>query len=242
MQAVDRPSQVVAVLGDPGHRQRMEGLEHERAQPADQRARVPDHTPGDRVRPDQPIVPRMDAIHRAKSYAPVTMAVAGALMSHMRAISAIALIALLALAGCGSDEDDAPEQGQAAQAAPKPKPEAKGTTIKLGDSEFGTMLFGSNDQAIYIFENDPRGETVCYDECAEAWPPVTTKGEPQAAKGVDRSLLGTVKRDDGTTQVTYNGKPLYFYAHEGPGEVRCHNVDLNGGLWWVVGPDGKRRP
>jgi hypothetical protein len=42
--------------------------------------------------------------------------------------------------------------------------------------------------------------------------------------------------------VTYAGKPLYFYDHEGPGEVRCHNVDLNGGLWWVVGPDGKRRP
>lgn len=29
---------------------------------------------------------------------------------------------------------------------------------------------------------------------------------------------------------------------QGPGEVRCHNVDLNGGLWWVVGPDVKRRP
>ena len=49
-------------------------------------------------------------------------------------------------------------------------------------------------------------------------------------------------RRDGRKQVTYAGKPLYFYAHEEPGEVRCHNVDLNGGLWWVVGPDGKRRP
>jgi len=51
-----------------------------------------------------------------------------------------------------------------------------------------------------------------------------------------------VKRRDGRLQVTYAGKPLYFYAHEAPGEVRCHNVNLNGGLWWVVGPDGKRRP
>ncbi|MGK2938717.1 MAG: hypothetical protein ACSLFR_13080 [Solirubrobacteraceae bacterium] len=39
----------------------------------------------------------------------------------------------------------------------------------------------------------------------------------------------------------YNGQPLYFYVNEGPGEVRCHNVFLNGGLWWVVGPNGTRR-
>ncbi len=117
----------------------------------------------------------------------------------------------------------------------------KGTTITLGDSEFGSMLFDSKKQAIYIFQKDSKGKTVCYDDCAEAWPPVFTKGEPKAGEGVKASLLGTVKRRDGKLQVTYAGKPLYFYAHEGPGEVRCHNVNLNGGLWWVVGPDGKRR-
>ena len=104
------------------------------------------------------------------------------------------------------------------------------------------MLFDSKKQAIYIFEKDPEGETVCYDECAEAWPPVYTKGQPKAGGGVKDALLGTVKRRDGRLQVTYAGQPLYFYDHEGPGEVRCHNVNLNGGLWWVVGPDGKRRP
>jgi hypothetical protein len=41
--------------------------------------------------------------------------------------------------------------------------------------------------------------------------------------------------------VTHAGKPLYYYAHEAPGEVRCHNVDLNGGFWWVIGPNDKRR-
>jgi predicted lipoprotein with Yx(FWY)xxD motif len=118
---------------------------------------------------------------------------------------------------------------------------AAGTTITLGDSEFGQMLFGSNKQAIYVFENDSKGKTVCYGGCAEAWPPVLTKGKPKAGDGVKSSLLGTVKRRDGKLQVTYAGKPLYFYSHEGPGEVRCHNVDLNGGFWWVVGPDGNRR-
>jgi predicted lipoprotein with Yx(FWY)xxD motif len=71
---------------------------------------------------------------------------------------------------------------------------------------------------------------------------VITKGQPRATSGARTALLGTVKRRDGKLQVTYAGKPLYFYAHEGRGEVRCHNVDLNGGHWWVVGPDGRRRP
>jgi predicted lipoprotein with Yx(FWY)xxD motif len=69
-----------------------------------------------------------------------------------------------------------------------------------------------------------------------------TKGEPQAGGNVEEDLLGTVQRDDGTTQVTYGGHPLYYYAHEAPGEVKCHDVRGFGGLWLVVGPDGNRRP
>ena len=104
------------------------------------------------------------------------------------------------------------------------------------------MLFGPNRQAIYIFERDRRNRTNCYGECAEAWPPVYTRGTPVAGSGVRTSLLGSIRRRDGRRQVTYAGKPLYYYAHEGPGQVLCHNVNLNGGLWWVVGPNGKRRP
>ena len=160
----------------------------------------------------------------------------------------ILVAGMLVLAGCGDDDDEGgggpsgsydsgtTESTQAAPAKPT------GTEIVLGDSEFGSMLFDSKKQAIYIFERDSKGRTVCYDECAEAWPPVYTDGEPRAGRGVKQSLLGTVKRRDGRLQVTYDGRPLYFYDHEGPGEVRCHNVNLNGGLWWVVGPDGKRRP
>jgi predicted lipoprotein with Yx(FWY)xxD motif len=116
---------------------------------------------------------------------------------------------------------------------------AEGTEVVLGDSEFGEMLYDANDQAIYVFERDTSEKSVCYDECAAAWPPVVTSREPVARAGVDASLLGTTERRDGKLQVTYGGKPLYYYAHEAPGEVRCHNVDLNGGFWWVVGADGE---
>jgi predicted lipoprotein with Yx(FWY)xxD motif len=174
----------------------------------------------------------------------------------MKAIALLLLIGLLVVAGCGDDDDPASSGSQAAamkrddQAMKKEdaavdKADAaiendKRTTIRLGDSEFGSMLFDSNEQAIYVFENDRDGESVCYDECAEAWPPVFTNGTPKAGKGVDASLLGTAKRSDGKLQVTYAGKPLYFYAHERPGEVKCHDVNLNGGFWWVVGADGAR--
>jgi predicted lipoprotein with Yx(FWY)xxD motif len=165
--------------------------------------------------------------------------------------AAVILVAAALAAGCGDDSDEGAgtPAPQAESSAPttqteSPKPDSKpaGTAIEVGESEFGPMLFDSKGQAIYIFENDSKGKTVCYDDCATAWPPVYTDGQPKAAKGAKQSLLGTVKRRDGRRQVTYDGQPLYFYAHEKPGEVRCHNVDLNGGLWWVIGPDGKRRP
>lgn len=115
-----------------------------------------------------------------------------------------------------------------------------GTVITTGDSQFGTMLFNEKKQAIYIWELEESDKAECYGDCAEAWPPVLTDGEPQATGGVNGSLLGTTKRTDGTTQVTYNGHPLYYYAHEEPGEVKCHNISTHGGLWWVIQPDGNR--
>jgi predicted lipoprotein with Yx(FWY)xxD motif len=167
----------------------------------------------------------------------------------MRKLVPLIATALLALAGCGGDD----EEGAAATPQPTAEPTAtaapaataaprSGTRIVVRGSAFGRMLFDSKRQAIYIFERDRGGRSSCYGECARAWPPVFTDGAPVAGKGVRKRLLGSVKRRDGRRQVTYAGKPLYFYAHERPGEVLCHNVDLNGGLWWVVGPDGQRRP
>src|SRR5688500_10178610 len=104
------------------------------------------------------------------------------------------------------------------------------------------MLWGPGRQAVYIFQKERDCKPRWYGDCAVAWPPVYTDGKPVAGAGIKKSLLGTVKRRGGRRQVTYAGKPLYYYAHEGAGQVLCHNVFLNGGLWWVIGPNGKRRP
>lgn len=104
------------------------------------------------------------------------------------------------------------------------------------------MLFDGSGQAIYLFDVEATSEPRCYDECADAWPPVLTPEDPVAGPGVQSSLLATTERADGTVQVTYNDHPLYFYAHEGKHEVKCHDIFLNGGNWYVVQPEGDAAP
>lgn len=156
------------------------------------------------------------------------------------------LLGCLLLAACGGDDpspaDATPTpSATATSTTAAPTETAKpGTEIVVADSEFGEMLFDKRDRAIYLFDIEETEAPKCYGECAKAWPPVLTEGEPLAGTGVDEALLGTTGRSDGTTQVTYGGHPLYYYAHEAPGEVKCHDVFLNGGNWYVVRPDGKR--
>lgn len=172
-----------------------------------------------------------------------------------RVLIASAAVLGLLVAGCGDDEDggdagaaggpetatEAPEAETATDPAGGEAAAKPGARIKLGDSQFGRILFDSNDQAIYLFEKEGgRPTSQCYGECAEEWPPVLTKGEPAAGRGINAGLLGTTKRDDGTTQATYNGHPLYYYNDEAPGEVRCHNVEGFGALWKVL--DGAGNP
>ena len=134
------------------------------------------------------------------------------------------------------DPSPKPSQSPSAQ-----QPE-QGQTVIAAESDFGTILFGDTGQAIYLFDIETTSQPRCYGACADAWPPVLTDGAPLAGEQVKESLLGTTQRTDNTTQVTYDGHPLYFYAHEGRSEVKCHDVFLNGGNWYAVGPDGHRAP
>lgn len=141
------------------------------------------------------------------------------------------------------DVTDEPTASTTDEPTPSPTLDTKpGTRIVTADSEFGQMLFDSTGQAIYLFDIETTSKAKCYDACAEAWPPVLTTGDPVAGPGVETSLLATTKRTDGTVQVTYDGHPLYFYAHEGKREVKCHDIFLNGGNWYVVQPGGDPAP
>jgi predicted lipoprotein with Yx(FWY)xxD motif len=116
---------------------------------------------------------------------------------------------------------------------------AEGLSITTAGSDFGQMLFDRSGQAIYLFDKETTSRPECYRACADAWPPVLTRGPPRATGAVREGLLGTTKRADGSSQVTYAGHPLYYYAHEEPHQVLCHNVAEFGGQWLVVTPDGQ---
>jgi predicted lipoprotein with Yx(FWY)xxD motif len=176
----------------------------------------------------------------------------------MRILLSAVVAAALAVAGCGGDDDDgdgggsgggygaaspatttAEENATASETAAAAGRAPAGTAIKVAGSDYGRILFDGSDQAIYLFEKERSARSECYGECAEAWPPVLTGGQPVARGGAQQSLLGTTEREDGTTQVTYDGHPLYYYVDDPKGEVLCQNVFEFGGLWLVVAPDGE---
>ena len=107
-------------------------------------------------------------------------------------------------------------------------------TVATAD-QYGEYLADADGMALYLFTDDEGGESVCYDGCAQTWPPLTVEGTPTAGEGVSADL-GTTDRDDGSTQVTAGDWPLYYYAaDEAPGDTNGQGV---GGVWFLVAPDG----
>jgi predicted lipoprotein with Yx(FWY)xxD motif len=107
---------------------------------------------------------------------------------------------------------------------------------------FGEYVTDSAGRALYMFEEDKRGQSNCYEDCAEVWPPLVTKEETIGIQDVDKDLVGLIERKDGLMQVTYNGMPLYYYTKdEGqPGSTTGHDVHDKFGEWYLVAPSGKK--
>jgi predicted lipoprotein with Yx(FWY)xxD motif len=123
----------------------------------------------------------------------------------------IGLIALAALAaGCGGSDDDEPQAGGAAVGG------GGGETLAVQDG----VLVDSGGAAVYFADQEANGEIKCVEDCLSFWQPVVApeSGEPTAGDGVT-GTLDVIARDDGTRQVTYDGKPLYRFSEDSPGEV-----------------------
>lgn len=106
------------------------------------------------------------------------------------------------------------------------------TTLKVTENAtLGAILTTFDGYTVYTFDNDTGGTSTCTGDCTSLWPPLPTSGEPTGGEGVTGEL-GTITRDDGITQVTYDGKPLYMYSSDpSPGDTNGNGV---GGLWHVV--------
>jgi predicted lipoprotein with Yx(FWY)xxD motif len=111
-----------------------------------------------------------------------------------------------------------------------------------------SIIVDSKGMTLYMFVSDTEGKATCVGNdplpgCGKVWPPEVAKGKLEAGPGLDASLLGTTKRSDGKTQVTYDNHPLYYFAGYGgtppdkkPGD---DGGQAFGGLWWVLSPKGK---
>ncbi|KFU79456.1 Secreted repeat of unknown function [Amycolatopsis lurida] len=126
------------------------------------------------------------------------------------------------------------------EALPSPRPSAPAGTrltavhlVRMGQAvldETGAVLFR------YERDNPHEARSACLGDCAIVWTPVTTKGTPPVT-GIDPALIDTIKRPEGTEQVTLAGRPLYKAATARPGEWTGQGT---GHVWFVVRPDGRR--
>ncbi len=146
------------------------------------------------------------------------------------------MFAALAIAACG---------GSASTATSSPSgsasPAGTATVALAANAKLGQILVDGNGRTLYLFEADKTSSSTCYGACATYWPPLLTGSAPQAGTGVNASLLGTTKRTDGTTEVTYAGHPLYYVVTDrNPGDATGQNVNNFGAPWFVVGADGNK--
>jgi predicted lipoprotein with Yx(FWY)xxD motif len=147
----------------------------------------------------------------------------------------------LMAAACSSGSTSSP----AAPASHPASSHAASTTAALSLRTIARIprsaLVGSNGRTLYLFEADKAGKPACSGACASAWPPDTATGTLHAGSGVNQALLGTIKRSDGTTQVTYNGHPLYYFTGDSSaGTAMGQGTKAFGAGWYVVSASGSK--
>ncbi len=169
---------------------------------------------------------------------------------NLRNVTLLCVAALTAAgifsAACGGDDDDpasstavatsaattaasgitplATAGTEASPEATAATPPAAGTVAPGGEATVSLAAAGLVDSlglSLYVFGKDTAdsGVSACSAGCAANWPALTSIAPLTAGPGVT-GVLGTITRDDGTAQVTYNGLPLYFFVNdEAPGDT-----------------------
>ena len=163
--------------------------------------------------------------------------------THRRAaLIAPAAVAALLLSGCGSGSSS---YGGGAPAANSPSMSASSGGVSAGEAlatatgSYGTYLTADSGRSVYMWAGDSGSMSNCTGACASAWPPVLTTGTPKVTGSAMSSDLGTLKRSDGSMQVTYKGHPLYYFAGDaGVGSTNGQGSNGFGAKWWLVSPGG----
>ena len=112
------------------------------------------------------------------------------------------------------------------------------TSVMTADTSLGTIVVDDAGNTVYQYDADTQnsGVSVCTGACLATWPPVNADAAP-TLDGVTGEVA-TITATDGSTQVTLNGWPLYYFSGDtAPGDTNGQGVQ---GIWWVLAPDGTK--
>lgn len=113
---------------------------------------------------------------------------------------------------------------------------AKPIALKVSQNPIGQLLTDGDGRTLYLLTADKQGASVCNDDCVKSWPPLVGSSKASVQGGANASLVGSNQRKDGSTQVTYNGWPLYYRVTDlRPGDTTGQGLD---GVWFVLTPEG----
>ena len=158
--------------------------------------------------------------------------------SSLGPLAGLAAAVALAVAACAGASTPTPAPPAAASVAPAASGSADEYQLTVATSATaGKYLAGKDGLALYIFTKDTGTTSACYDACAKSWPPFEVgAGESATAGEGVTGALGTTTRTDGTTQVTYAGAPLYYFA----GDKAAGDTNGQGlkGVWFLATPTG----
>ncbi|MFB6611870.1 hypothetical protein ACFCVO_16195 [Agromyces sp. NPDC056379] len=159
----------------------------------------------------------------------------------LRIATGLAVMGLVvALAGCSAPAAEEPtDAGTSAETESPDMGESPEALLTTADSDLGEIVVDGEGMTVYMFDNDTQGADAssCEGECATNWPAVTTESDAPEVEGVTGEI-GTITGVDGSTQVTLNGWPLYYFAGDSAsGDTNGQGVN---NVWWVLTPAGEK--
>jgi predicted lipoprotein with Yx(FWY)xxD motif len=156
--------------------------------------------------------------------------------------AAIAVIAAaLIVAGCGGGGATNASSGYSSAASSGTPAAGSATKVAIRHTALGSVLVDGQGKTLYLFEGDKGTASRCTGACSSIWPPLTSAAKPMAGQGIASAKLGTAKRSDGTTEITYAGHPLYTYVGDAKaGDTKGQGLDQFGAEWYVLSPSGSK--
>jgi len=147
--------------------------------------------------------------------------------------------ALLLLSACGSGGSSDSASASTKSSSGGAGSAAKTGKVATGSTSLGKVLVDPRGRTLYSFAADTPNHSVCTGSCLGYWPPAPGADAAKGAANGVTAKLGTLKRSDGSSQLTANGLPMYTYSGDtAAGQTNGQGLNLSGGLWWAVDPGG----